>query len=78
MNGFTADDVRDQAGKCFIVTGSNSGIGYEIAYALAAKRARVVLACRDETKAQRAISLIRQDYPGADIMFMALDLERFH
>lgn len=59
MSGFTHADVPDQSGKTFIVTGANTGIGFEIANTLAARRARVLLACRDEAKAQAAISRIR-------------------
>lgn len=36
--GFTADDVPDQSGKTFLVTGANSGIGFETARALAKAR----------------------------------------
>ncbi|NKI98768.1 NAD(P)-dependent dehydrogenase (short-subunit alcohol dehydrogenase family) [Novosphingobium sp. SG707] len=38
--GFTTVDVPDQSGKCLIVTGANTGIGFEVASALAARRAR--------------------------------------
>ena len=56
MSGFTAADVPDQSGKCIIVTGANTGIGYEAAKALAGKGARVLLACRDEARAMAAMS----------------------
>ncbi|MGQ8631999.1 oxidoreductase [Agrobacterium sp. DKPNP3] len=72
--GFTTADVPDQSGKCFIVTGANTGIGFELASALAARRARVLLACRDEAKAEAAMSLIRQKTFGADLAFLPLDL----
>ncbi len=55
---FTADNVPDQSGKCFIVTGANTGIGFEAAKALAAKGARVLLACRDADKATDAMRRI--------------------
>lgn len=29
--GFTTADVPEQSGKCFIVTGANTGIGFEVA-----------------------------------------------
>ncbi|TAA46320.1 oxidoreductase [Pseudoxanthomonas winnipegensis] len=74
MSGFTSADVPDQSGKTFIVTGANTGIGFEIASALAARRARVLLACRDEPKAQAAMSRIRGKLPEANLAFLPLDL----
>lgn len=74
MRGFTDSDVPDQAGKCFLVTGANSGLGYETALVLAAKGARVLLACRDGDKAQDAIARIRLAMPDADLVYLPLDL----
>jgi NAD(P)-dependent dehydrogenase (short-subunit alcohol dehydrogenase family) len=59
MSGFMNADVPDQSRKTFIVTGANTGIGFEIASMLATRRAGVLLACRDERKAEAAISRIR-------------------
>jgi NAD(P)-dependent dehydrogenase (short-subunit alcohol dehydrogenase family) len=70
MTGFTAADVPDQSGKCFIVTGANTGIGFEIAKALAKKGARVLLGCRDAGKAAEAISRIG----AGDLAHLPLDL----
>lgn len=72
--GFTTADVPDQSGRCFIVTGANTGIGFEVASALAARHARVLLACRDEAKAKDAMNRIRQRTPGAELAFLPLDL----
>ena len=72
--GFTTADVPDQSGKCFIVTGANTGIGFEVASALAARHARVLLACRDESKAKAAMDKIRRRTRGADLAFLPLDL----
>lgn len=74
MSGFTTADVPDQSGKTFVVTGANTGIGFEIASALAARGARVFLACRDELKAEAAIGRIRRKTPEADLAFLPLDL----
>src|SRR5579863_4336675 len=73
MGGFTATDVPDQQGQCFIVTGANTGIGFEAAKVLAARQARVLLACRDEAKAQAAMARIRAEVPGADLAFLPCD-----
>lgn len=70
---YTAADVQDQTGKTIIVTGANTGLGFETAKVLAAKGARVLLACRDEAKAKAAMALIRSEAPNADLVFLPLD-----
>lgn len=72
--GFTSDDVPDQSGKCFLVTGANSGVGFEVTRVLASRGARVLMACRGEAKAQAAMAFIRQETPRADLAFLPLDL----
>ncbi|MDF2639726.1 MAG: family NAD(P)-dependent oxidoreductase [Novosphingobium lindaniclasticum] len=73
MKGFTAASLGGQAGKCFLVTGANTGIGYEAARVLAARGARVLMACRSEEKARLAMEHIRMDVPGANLAFVPLD-----
>jgi NAD(P)-dependent dehydrogenase (short-subunit alcohol dehydrogenase family) len=70
---WTADDIPPQAGRLALVTGSTSGLGHEAALALAGAGARVVLAARDEAKAQRAMASIRQVHAGAQLEFRRLD-----
>lgn len=70
---FTAADVPDQSGRCIIVTGANTGIGFETAKVLAAKGARVLLACRDRARAEAAMAAIGRVTPGADLAFLPLD-----
>lgn len=72
--GFTEADVPDQSGKCFMVTGANTGLGYQITRVLAARGARVLLACRDQARAEQAMKRIRALSPNADLSFIALDL----
>jgi NAD(P)-dependent dehydrogenase (short-subunit alcohol dehydrogenase family) len=74
MTGFTAADVPDQDGRCFIVTGANTGIGFETAKTLAERGGRVLLACRSKAKGEAAISSIREAIPAADLAFLPLDL----
>lgn len=71
--GFTEARVPDQSGKCFIVTGANTGVGYEITRVLAQRGARVLLACRDSAKAQDAIVRIQKITPHANLDFLPID-----
>lgn len=71
---WTADDIPDQQGRTAVITGANSGIGYEVARALARRGATVVLGCRDRDRAEAARSRLRATYPGALVETVALDL----
>ncbi|MDE0001331.1 MAG: oxidoreductase [Rhodospirillaceae bacterium] len=71
--GFTDRDVPDQAGRTFLVTGANTGIGFESARVLARHGARVLLGCRSEERARAAIAAIRSESPEADLSFLQLD-----
>jgi NAD(P)-dependent dehydrogenase (short-subunit alcohol dehydrogenase family) len=67
-------DIPDQGGRVAVVTGANSGIGFETARALAAKGARVILACRSAEKGLDAERRMRAAVPGAAVRFLPLDL----
>src|SRR5262249_26244094 len=71
---WTATDLPDLSGKTIVVTGANSGIGFEAGREFARQRAAVVLACRSMDKANAAIAQIRSTYPGAAVEAMELDL----
>lgn len=73
VRGFTEADVPDQSGKCFVVTGANTGLGFETSRVLATRGARVLLACRDKAKAESAMARIRQVASRADLAFLPLD-----
>lgn len=72
--GWTTAQIPDLTDRTYIVTGANSGIGYEAALALAAKGARVVLACRTESKARDALDGVKRARGDARAEFGALDL----
>lgn len=65
---WTEADIPDQTGRIAVVTGANTGIGFETARALALHGATVILACRDTTKAREAaarIAAATQDPAGS-------------
>ena len=71
---WTMDNSPDLSGKIIIITGANSGIGFEAARALVHKGAEVVLASRDHTKAQDALAELQAEIPHAKLAFIPLDL----
>ncbi len=71
---WTHKDIADQQGKVVIVTGGNSGIGFEAGLALAEKNARVILAVRDLDKGEQAAQAIRDRVPAANIIVMRMNL----
>ncbi len=73
-SGFTDADVPDQSGKTFFVTGANTGLGFEASKVLARQGARVLLGCRNRTKAQDAMARIEAAHPAADVAIVDLDL----
>ncbi|MBI3565899.1 MAG: SDR family oxidoreductase [Elusimicrobia bacterium] len=74
MTRWTLDDLPSQRGRLAVVTGANSGIGYQTAVGLAAKGARVVLACRNPDKAAGALARLRAAVPDAQAELAPLDV----
>jgi NAD(P)-dependent dehydrogenase (short-subunit alcohol dehydrogenase family) len=71
---WTAADVPDQSGRVAVITGSNTGLGFETAQVLAARGAHVVLAVRDVDKGKSAAARIVGTSPSAEVSVQALDL----
>ena len=71
---WTLADLPDQSGRVAVVTGANSGLGLAIAGALAGAGARVVMACRNEEKAEAAAGTIRARAPRGTVEVRRLDL----
>jgi NAD(P)-dependent dehydrogenase (short-subunit alcohol dehydrogenase family) len=73
-SGFGESDIPDQRGRVALVTGANTGIGWETARALAVHGATVVLGCRNTDRAANAAARIREVAPEATVEVMQLDL----
>lgn len=76
---WSTDELPDLTGTTAIVTGANSGIGFETARALARSGATVTLACRNAMSAQHAAERIRSNHKDlnsrrADVRVADLDL----
>ena len=71
---WTTRHIPNLSRKTIIVTGANSGIGYEAARAMAAAGAHVVMGCRDLNKAAEAAAAIRELQPSASLEILELDL----
>jgi NAD(P)-dependent dehydrogenase (short-subunit alcohol dehydrogenase family) len=74
MSKWTTANIPDQTGRTAVITGANTGLGYETAAALAAKGAHVVLAVRNLEKGKAAADLISMRIPGASVALQELDL----
>lgn len=72
--GYDISGLPRQDGRIALVTGANTGLGYHNAHDLAAKGAKVVMACRNEERARAAMARIVTSVPDADLEFLALDL----
>jgi NAD(P)-dependent dehydrogenase (short-subunit alcohol dehydrogenase family) len=74
MTKWTAADIPDQTGRTAVITGANTGLGFETAAALAGRGARVVLAVRNLEKGKQAAARITAATPGAEVELQDLDL----
>lgn len=74
ITNWKTNDLPSQTGKRILVTGANSGIGYEAALALARAGAEITLICRSEEKAQSAANRIRKEVPHARVELGVMDL----
>ncbi|KAJ7064334.1 hypothetical protein C8F01DRAFT_1219220 [Mycena amicta] len=67
-------DIPDLSGRVILVTGGNSGIGYETVKQLLLKNATVYLAARSPDKAAQAIEKLAQETNGKRAVFLCVDL----
>ena len=71
---WTTEQIPPQENRVVIVTGANSGIGFEITKALVAKGATVIMACRNLDKARQAAASLQKTVPNAKLDIIQLDL----
>src|SRR5690242_2376708 len=71
---WTAEQIPDQTGRVFVVTGATSGLGLAATRALARRNGQVILAVRDEEKGRRAGADLTAHHPGARLEVRHLDL----
>ena len=71
---WTAAQMPSQAGKTIVVTGANSGVGYQAALEFARHGAHVVLGCRDVVKGEAALERLRREASGASAEMAKLDV----
>jgi NAD(P)-dependent dehydrogenase (short-subunit alcohol dehydrogenase family) len=74
MAGWASDGIPDQSGKTVLVTGGNSGLGYETVLQLARKGARVLLAARDRARGTAALERLGAGAPGRQAELAQIDL----
>ncbi len=74
-SGWTPDRLGDLTGKTFLITGANSGTGFQAARTLLSRGARVVMLNRNPDKSAAAIDALKAEHGAdADVSFIAMDL----
>lgn len=73
-----ADTLVDMTGKNCIVTGSNSGIGFETAKSLASRGATVYMVCRNKERGEEAVSKIKSETGNESVHLKICDLSSLH
>jgi NAD(P)-dependent dehydrogenase (short-subunit alcohol dehydrogenase family) len=71
---WTSENIASQSGRRVVITGANSGIGFEAALELARKGAELILPARTQAKAEDAVSRILRRVPQARLHPEILDL----
>ncbi len=71
---WNGEEMADVSGQTIVITGANSGLGFETAFALAGKGAEIILAVRNASKGEKAVDRILSVHPKANVRVMELDL----
>ncbi len=64
------EEMADVLGQTIVITGANSGLGFETAFALAGKGAEIILAVRNASKGEKAVDRILSVHPKANVRVM--------
>lgn len=73
--GWTPERLGSLRGKTYVITGANSGAGFEASRVFLSKGARVVMLNRNGDKSIAAIAMLKQEFGGdADVTFVRMDL----
>lgn len=75
INNF--NKIQNEKDKTYIVTGANSGLGFSVTKHLASLGARVIMACRNLDKAEKAKNTLLTLYPSADLIILPYDQADF-
>jgi NAD(P)-dependent dehydrogenase (short-subunit alcohol dehydrogenase family) len=73
-DNWTAENMPDQSGRTVVVTGANSGLGFEATRAFANRGGEVIMACRNLDRGRTARDEIREEVPDADLSVERCDL----
>jgi len=71
---YNRESIPDLTGRTTVITGANGGLGLETAKAFAARGAHVVMAVRNQGKAEKAVAEITAEVPGASLELVEMDL----
>jgi NAD(P)-dependent dehydrogenase (short-subunit alcohol dehydrogenase family) len=74
MTPWTTGEIPPLTGRVALVTGANSGLGFETSLALARSGAHVVMACRHPDRGTDALDRLRREVPGTEAELGRLDL----
>jgi len=73
--GWTPAQLAPQTGKTFVITGANTGAGYQASRLLLAKGAKVVMLNRNADKSNAAIASLKTEFgPDTEVSFIRMDL----
>ncbi|MCE7741693.1 MAG: SDR family NAD(P)-dependent oxidoreductase, partial [Candidatus Heimdallarchaeota archaeon] len=73
---WTTGKIPDLKGKNIVITGANSGLGFEITRVLSYKNPHIIMACRNLEKAENAKTFILKENPEASLEIMQIDLSK--